>query len=191
MTEILTPSDEDLIRIARLQPQSCAFEQLIKRHQSRLRLYLRSLTGNIELADELAQETLMKVHRSLSQFKFESSFKTWVMAIARNTFLDHARLAIYRGSDNGHFFLDGHSTEASLEVSSNTEDQQIFALDLNQAFELLSSAEREVIAHCYFADLSMKETAMILKMPLGTVKTHSHRALIKLRENLHAWNSDD
>ena len=75
------------------QTNSLAFEQLIKRHQSRLRLYLRGLSGNRDTADELAQDTFLKVHRALPQFKFQSSFKTWVFSIARNTFLDHARLA--------------------------------------------------------------------------------------------------
>ena len=67
----------------------------------------------------------------------------------------------------------------------------MFIIDLNKAMRSLSQAEREVIAHCYFADLSMEETASVLNMPLGTVKTHSNRALIKLRNELQAWNQND
>ena len=60
MTPPIEPTDEALIRRAILQPDSNAFEQLIQRHQGRLRLYLRSLTGVQAIADELAQESLSK-----------------------------------------------------------------------------------------------------------------------------------
>jgi RNA polymerase sigma-70 factor (ECF subfamily) len=53
----------------------------------------------------------------------------------------------------------------------------------------INNAEREVIAHCYFADLSMEETSQLLGMPIGTVKTHSQRGLKKLREALSAWQT--
>ena len=183
MTSPPSPTDEDLVRMARLEPQSKAFALLIQRHQSRLRLYLRSLCGNNAFADELAQETLLKVHRSLSQFMFESSYKTWLMTVARNTFLDQARLASYT--------LNNSLRAPANESASSTENRQIFTIDLNRAMKNLSPAEREVIAHCYFADLSMDETARILNMPLGTVKTHSNRALIKLRSELQAWKIND
>ena len=95
MANLPEPSDDALIRKALCEPESDAFAQLVRRHQSRLRLYLRSLSGNSSIADELAQEALLKVYRSLSRFKFQSSFKTWLMTIARNTFLDQVRLATH------------------------------------------------------------------------------------------------
>jgi RNA polymerase sigma-70 factor (ECF subfamily) len=164
---------------------------LIQRHQSRLRLYLRSLCGNNAFADELAQETLLKVHRSLSQFKFESSYKTWLMTVARNTFLDQARLASYTHNIAIRTPAEEQGLEKADESASSSENMQIFTIDLNKAMKSLSQAEREVIAHCYFADLSMDETARVLNMPLGTVKTHSNRALMKLRSELQAWKIND
>ena len=191
MTSPPSPTDEDLVRMARLEPQSKAFALLIQRHQSRLRLYLRSLCGNNAFADELSQETLLKVHRSLSQFMFESSYKTWLMTVARNTFLDQARLASYTLNNSLRAPAQEQGLERANESASSTENRQIFIIYLNRAMKNLSPAEREVIAHCYFADLSMDETARILNMPLGTVKTHSNRALIKLRSELQAWKIND
>ena len=147
-----SPTDEDLVRMARLEPQSKAFALLIQRHQSRLRLYLRSLCGNNAFADELAQETLLKVHRSLSQFKFESSYKTWLMTVARNSFLDQARLASYTHNIAIRTPAEEQSLEKADESASSSENMQIFTIDLNKAMKSLSQAEREVIAHCYFAD---------------------------------------
>lgn len=186
-----SPTDEDLVRMARLEPHSKAFALLVHRHQSRLRLYLRSLCGNNAFADELAQETLLKVHRSLSQFKFESSYKTWLITIARNTFLDQARLASYASNNAARHHALEDASQSSDERATSTENEQIFIIDLNKAMKNLSQAEREVIAHCFFADLSMEDTASVLKMPLGTVKTHSNRALIKLKSKLHAWKKND
>lgn len=180
-------SDEDLVRMVANHSDKTAFELLVKRHQARLRLYLRGLTGSDAAADDLAQETFFKVFRAIPKFEFQSSFKTWLMAVARNTFLDYVRLAGNRSqaSNNGDAYLFyaqlSHADTASL-------DAPMLAIDLNKALTLLSAAEREVIVHCYFADLTMTETAFILGMPLGTVKTHSHRALAKLRSQMSAWD---
>lgn len=188
MTPPIEPTDEALLRRAILQPDSDAFEQLIQRHQGRLRLYLRSLTGVQAIADELAQESLIKVHRSLHQFKFQSSFKTWLMRIARNTFLDHVRRTPHIAE-----FLEqsseGLSDEAQEPTITSCEHHAMLAIDIDRSLQVLSAAERDVIAHCYFADLSMDETAKLLDMPLGTVKTHSQRGLKKLRDVLSAWQS--
>lgn len=102
-------SDEDLVRMVANHSDKTAFELLVKRHQARLRLYLRGLTGSVAAADDLAQETFFKVFRAIPKFEFQSSFKTWLMAVARNTFLDYVRLAGNRSqaSNNGDadFFL--------------------------------------------------------------------------------------
>lgn len=186
MANLPEPSDDALIRQVLLEPQSDAFEQLIRRHQARLRLYLRSLTGNAAIADELAQDSLLKVHRSLSQFKFQSSFKTWLMRIARNTFLDHVRLASHV-ADSQRVSDEAHGSAIEVPLTQGTEHDLMLAIDIERSMQRLSSAEREVIAHCYFADLSMDETAKILGMPLGTVKTHSQRGLKKLRDAMTSW----
>lgn len=188
MATLTEPSDEALVRLALIQPHSNAFEQLIKRHQSRLRLYLRSLTGNQAVADELAQESLLKVHRALSQFKFQSSFKTWLMRIARNTFLDHVRVASKVADFQG-AAVDCSLNAIETQTMQSSERQNMLAIDIDRSLQWLNSAEREVIAHCYFADLSMAETSQILGMPIGTVKTHSQRGLKKLREALSAWQT--
>ena len=113
------------------------------------------------------------------------------MTIARNTFIDQARLVSYAANMPEQHTEGAHASESSDECSSKVEDRQIFLIDLNKAMKVLSQAEREVIAHCYFADLSMEETADVLSMPIGTVKTHSNRALIKLRIELQAWKKKE
>ena len=188
MTPPIEPTDDVLIRRAILQPDSDAFEQLIQRHQGRLRLYLRSLTGVQAIADELAQESLIKVHRSLNQFKFQSSFKTWLMHIARNTFIDHVRRMPHI-AEFSQVTSESKQNEAPEPSTPSNEYHAMLTIDIDRSLQVLSAAERDVISHCYFADLSMDETAKLLDMPLGTVKTHSQRGLKKLRDALSAWQS--
>jgi RNA polymerase sigma-70 factor (ECF subfamily) len=188
MTAPIEPTDEKLIHRAILQPDSDAFEQLIQRHQGRLRLYLRSLTGVQAIADELAQESLIKVHRSLKQFKFQSSFKTWLTQIARNTFIDHVRRTSHI-AEFSQVASEDSQNEAQETSTASNERHVMLAIDIDRSLQVLNPTERDVIAHCYFADLSMDETAKLLDMPLGTVKTHSQRGLKKLRDVMSAWQS--
>lgn len=187
MTGDAVPTDDELVRRSLLQTESDAFTRLVQRHQSRLRLFLRGLCGQAALADELAQETFIKAHRSLASFKFQSSFKTWLMSIARNCWIDQTRLAGFQNTQTLDHPTDDIAPQESHEINTHLEEQLIFSIDLQRAMLQLSLQEREVIAHCYYADLSMSETATLLKLPLGTVKTHSHRALAKLKQILSVW----
>lgn len=188
------PSDQALIRQVLLESNphaQLAFTLLVKRHQSRLRLYLRGLCGHQAIADELAQETFLKAYRALEQFKHEANFKTWLIAIARNTFMDQARLKKHRlESSNVPTHANDDSAPAPrFELSAQSHDAGMLSLDMEKAIQALREDERSVILHCYFADLSMTETAIALNLPLGTVKTHASRALAKMRQILNDWET--
>jgi RNA polymerase sigma-70 factor (ECF subfamily) len=183
-------SDEELVQQLVLKPNHQDFEVLVNRHQSRLRLYLRGLCGNQAIADELAQETFLKVYRSIAQFKNHSSFKTWSIAIARNTYFDHFRRTKNHGHvvENSLFTTEEALSEPNNESSGVSKEDGILSLDLEKAISRLTESEREVIVHCYFADLTMLETSVTLGIPLGTVKTHASRALAKMKFFLSDWN---
>jgi RNA polymerase sigma factor (sigma-70 family) len=188
------PSDQDLIRRVLLETSphaQLAFTLLVKRHQSRLRLYLRGLCGHQGIADELAQETFLKAYRALGQFKHEANFKTWLIAIARNTFMDQARLMKHRleSATVPTQASDDSAASPHIERAAQSHDAGMLSLDMEKAIQALREDERSVILHCYFADLSMVETAAALNMPLGTVKTHASRALAKMRQTLNDWET--
>ena len=188
------PSDQALIRRVLLESNphaQLAFTLLVKRHQSRLRLYLRGLCGHQAIADELAQETFLKAYRALAQFKHEANFKTWLIAIARNTYMDQARLMKHRleSSSVPARASDDHAPSPPIERVGQSHDADMLSLDMEKAIQALREDERSVILHCYFADLTMAETATTLNMPLGTVKTHASRALAKMRHILNDWET--
>ena len=171
-------SDSDLIARVLLDDDHHAFGELVKRHQSAVRLTLRKLTGGNEpLADELAQDTFLKAYRSLAKFRAESKFTTWLYRIAYNAFLSDVRAA-------------KHHEE--FDEATHTEPQPAEPVDLRHdidaAMKRLTDKERAAVALCYTSGLTHEEAADVLGWPLGTVKTNILTGKEKLRRYLAAWN---
>ncbi len=154
-----------------------AFGVLVERHQGPVRSVLRRLSkGDTALADDLAQETFVLAWKNLRRFRFESRFSTWIYRIAFNAWQSEARR-------KREVPLDGEIDENANAPSCEMPDI-VARVDLERAMATLSDAERAAIAACYYADLSHEEAAVVLGIPLGTVKTHVLRGKAKLRAAL-------
>jgi RNA polymerase sigma-70 factor (ECF subfamily) len=172
--------DQALVARALLGTDSRAFEQLLRRHQGMVRAQLRRLLhGDAAAADDLAQEAFLLAWRKLDQFRSEARFSTWLHRIAYSCFLQ-ARRKRSAPTDDAH---DGEAEQ--LPAPSHAIDLQ---LDVGQAMRRLSDAEQTVLLHCVQLGLSHDETAYVLAMPLGTVKTHATRGKAKLKTWLSAWH---
>lgn len=157
-----------------------AFEQLVRRHQGLVRAQLRRLShGDESAADDLAQEVFLLAWRKLEQFRGEARFSTWLYQIAYSCFLQAHR----RKSQPVEEADDGSA--GGFQVNVHPIDLQ---LDIERAMQRLSVAEQAVLLHCVQLGLSHEETAYVLAMPLGTVKTHARRGKAKLKMQLAAWN---
>ncbi|HEX7814315.1 RNA polymerase sigma factor [Dyella sp.] len=156
-----------------------AFEQLLRRHQGMVRAQLRRLTqGDEAAADDLAQETFVLAWRKLGQFRGEARFSTWLYRIAYSCFLQAYRRPAWSGRDTQEDTFEHHrAPDSSIDLQ----------LDLARAMRKLSSAEQAVLLHGVQLGLSHEETAYVLGMPLGTVKTHATRGKAKLKTWLAAW----
>ena len=85
-------ADNDLIARALLKDDRNAFGELVRRHQSQLRASLRRMTGgNIDLADDVAQETFILAWKNIKSFRFEAKFSTWLYRIAFNAWQSEVR----------------------------------------------------------------------------------------------------
>jgi RNA polymerase sigma-70 factor (ECF subfamily) len=173
------PSDADLILAVLERDDRGAFSQLVGRHQSKVRAVLRRLTkGDAALADDLAQETFVLAWRNLKAFRFEARFSTWIYRIAFNAWQSEAR----RKRE-----VPMETRDKAPPAGSEAFDQLpdiVSRVDLERAMAFLSDGERAAIAACYYADLSHEEAALVLGIPVGTVKTHVLRAKAKLRARL-------
>lgn len=173
-------TDAELIARSRFDDDRAAFGELVRRHQSAVRQFLRHLTrGDAALADDLAQETFLQAHRSLARFQGGSQFPTWLLGIAHNHWRNHRR----RQRDTVEY------TEATAPATEAPAGRLVeLRHDLAAAMSALSADERLALHLGYQRGLAHGEIAALLDWPLGTVKTHLARAKEKLRQPLAAWN---
>lgn len=171
-------TDADLIARVLLQEDHNAFGELVRRYQSPVRGFLMKMTsGDLHLADDLAQEAFVKVWKNLRSFRNEAKFSTWLFGIACNEWRMHARgrkeIALAE--------LDDPPPEAEQTGAAATSNLR---MDLAEAMKTLTDGERAVIVLCCQNGLSHDEAAQVLNCPLGTVKTNVLRSKEKLRKRL-------
>lgn len=164
-------TDEALV--ARAQGGSTeAFDQLVRRHQSAVRNFLRRITHEPSFGDDVAQEAFFKAWRNLRQFRAGGtgggSFKGWLFSIAYNQAKD-ARRSYARATIRDTAWTD------HMRGDSNLAPEMEARLDLDRVLTALSPEQRTVVALCFGAGLSHLEAAQALGMPLGTVKSHANR----------------
>ena len=174
--------DSDLVRRVVMSDDRNAFAELVRRHQSQLRASLRRMTGNIELSDDIAQETFILAWRNMKSFRYEARFSTWLYRIAFNSWQSDARKKRELAMDE----VDLLEPETVVSESEHTGVRH----DLARAMAGLTDGERNAILQCYYNDLSHKEAAYVLGIPLGTVKTNILNAKEKMRAKLRAYASE-
>jgi len=173
--------DHALVARVLLTDDRRAFEQLVRRHQGMVRAQLRRLVHDDHAkADDLAQETFVLAWRKLHQFRGEARFSTWLYRIAYSCFLQGRRKRSSAAED-----ID----EDALGQRTRLRDAVEMRLDVERAMGHLSATEQTVLLHVVQLELSHEETAYVLKMPLGTVKSHTKRGKAKLRTLLVDWQA--
>jgi len=177
----LTPTDSELIARAQTIQDRAAFGELVRRHQSAVRRFLRHLIGGDDaLADDLAQETFIQAWRSLERYRGDALFSTWLLGIAHN----HARNARRRKRPAAPVDMPEAADESAPSPAQAAELSQ----DLETALGELSPQEQTALHLCYQQGLSHSEISAVLGWPLGTVKTSIARSKERLRKLLAAWN---
>jgi len=131
--------------------------------QGRLRRFLASLCGDAALADDIAQEALVRAY--VCSDNFSGNFKAWLFRIAYNCFIDNLRRVPAPAAA-----LD--APEALRVADAAASDAAFRHEELRRALSLLPEKERTAIALHYFEDLPVKEIASIMQIPVGTVKYH-------------------
>ena len=165
------------------------FESAVACHRAQIFRFLLSSTRDVDLAETLTQDCLLKAHRNWSTFRGESSVLTWLMRIAINLQKDHwrnRRLQFWRQTRTNAVDLD----EASewLPSGERSAEQCILAKEqvahVWRAVENLSERQRTVFLLRFVEELDLKEIANVTSMGEGTVKAHLSRALARVRKQL-------
>jgi RNA polymerase sigma-70 factor (ECF subfamily) len=174
-----TPEREaDLIERARHGDVS-AFEALVRAHQEIAFRTAWISSGAADDAEDAAQEAFMKAFAALPRFRAGAEFRPWLLTIVANEARNRRRSANRREA------LALRTADEPVVLSPEasaiaTESRQALIDALNR----LSDADREVISCRYLLELSEAETAAVLGVPVGTVKSRLFRALSRLRESM-------
>ena len=156
---------------------------LVERSQRRLVRYLLYLTGRRDYAEDLAQETWIRVLQRGSQYDGRQRFDLWLFAIARNLAIDHLRKkrkAVQTASlpdDRDEILLVSSSGPSPFEAAARSED----AIRLAGQLQILPPLYREALLLRFQEDMSLAEIAQVLGAPVTTVTSRIYRGLAALR----------
>ncbi len=171
IADYIVADDRRLVELV-LGGDDTAFEYLFNRYREAIHRRFVQRLGGTSGADDLLQETFIKVYINLHRYSFEYTFGQWVYTIARNTFIDYVR----RRQDD----LPIDERFAAPASSSPTPEERFINLQqrsqIESYLERLSPRYRRLIVMRFFEEYSYEEIAEKLDLPLGTVKTQIHRA---------------
>jgi RNA polymerase sigma-70 factor, ECF subfamily len=161
-------------------------DRLIEQYQHRLLRYLIHLSGNRELAEDIFQETWIRVLERGSQYDAKYEFSTWLFSIARNLTIDHQRRKKPASLDGlldeeENVSLDPPDTRPSaFEVAVQHEQAE----RISEALVGIPAEYREAVVLRFQEGLALEEIARVTRAPLGTVKSRLYRGLSALMPQL-------
>ncbi len=164
--------DPEVIRAA-ADGDTAAFEEVVHAYQAHVWRFLRHLLGDPTLAEDVTQETFIRVYRKLETFRFRSRFSTWVFQIARNAGIDALRA---RGRRERLLKAVKRTTRRSVPAGD-------LKVEIEAALQSLTPKLREAFVLVEALGFTYHDAASTLGVPEGTVKSRVFHA----RERLMSW----
>lgn len=162
-----------------------AYNELVKRYKDRLLNFVFRYFNNREQAEDVVQETLIKLYTHASYYKNIAKFSTWIFTIAKNNALTELRKNKRKQTDSlwtdDGKVIDINSKDQSLDVKVQNE----IAIDqLNKFLDEIPENFRIAVVLRDFQELSYDEISKILEIPIGTIKSRINRGRIQLAEKM-------
>ncbi len=171
---------EDTIAERIHRGDSTAFDELFDRYGPRLLAYLQGMTRDPCLAEDLLQETFVRVHQHIHRYEERGAFKAWVYRTATNVALTELRRRRYATSvplDEEALHVEEPGADPARRLETGL---RLAAVD--EALSQLGEEHRVVILLRVREEMGMREIAETLRVPVGTVKSRMHHAVRYLRE---------
>lgn len=164
--------DDRMLVTRSLEGDEKAFEHLFTRYREAIRQLLQQRAGSADDADDLLQETFVKVYLHLENYNSQYTFGQWVYTIARNTFIDYVRRRQEELPIDERFSAPASPTPTPEEsvIRRQQRDQ------IESFLTALRPQYRRLIEMRFFEEYTYEEIAEKLQLPMGTVKTQIHRA---------------
>ena len=167
-------ADPDSALLQRIAEQNeDALEELYQKYAPALLAFLAGRLGDTRLAEEVLQDVMLAAWRNAPRFRGECRVRTWLLTIAHS-----------RAINAYHRQIAPIACDVPLEDPAGGENGEIPGLyhDLRAALQALPAEHRETLELVFYHGLSLEETALVLKIAPGTVKSRLHRAKARLRE---------
>ena len=191
-------TDKILIH-AHCKGEKAAFEEIIRRYGDGVLGYLTKMSGNRSHADDLFQETFVRVHTKAHTFRGEN-LKPWIYTIATNTAINGFRkqsrqqaLSLNRPID----CPDGEGCESAVAIEADESSEPSHQASIEErkgrvrhAIRQLPPRQRAAVILAYYQRLTYRQVAEVLGCSLGSVKTHMFRALKTLAKTLPDVSGD-
>ena len=156
------------------------FNELVRRYQERVYWTARRVMGRHEDADDIVQETFIRVHAGLKNFRAESGFYTWLYRITINLSLNAIRKK--RVKDMLPFDETIEESLASDVLADEPVEQSEYQAILKQAIERLPAKQKMVFIMRYYDEMSYEEMSKVLKKSEGGLKANYFHAVKKIQE---------
>lgn len=178
---------EDSVLLARSRSGDVsAFGELVRRNQSSALRVAAVISGSTEEAQDIVQDAFVKVHSSLDSYRGAGSVRSWMLRVVANEAKNHVRGRVRRiRRDDRHSRLSVRTGEGVDDVVERRLEHEALA----QALVGLSGTDRDVLGCRFVAGLSESETADVLGVAPGTVKSRTSRALGRLQQAFDATGS--
>ena len=161
---------------------SGAFGELVRRHQSHVRNFLRKLARDETLADDLAQDCFLHAWDKIHTYSGSGTFIGWLLKVAYTTFLQSKRK-----SKRYQEIIERAGNENAQQAVHNPASSED-ALDIDRLLGVLNEQERVIMIFSYACGLSHREISEATELPAGTVKSIIHRAKEKIRTQFEIEN---
>ena len=185
-------TDDALVNLY-LQGNNQAFDELLNRHKDRLYSYIYFIVRSRDVADDIFQETFVKVITTIRQGRYAESgkFSAWVSRIAHNLIIDY-----YRQEKSENLLSADDEITPDIfnrkELSEGTvEDalvQEQITCDIRRLVDALPDNQREVIELRYYKDMSFKEIADLTNVSINTALGRMRYALLNIRRMAEQYN---
>jgi RNA polymerase sigma-70 factor (ECF subfamily) len=175
---IATQSDLDIVRSVK-QGNANAFGELIERYESKLTRYLKRFLQDEDAIADVLQDTLIKAYIHIQSFNEGYTFSSWVYRIAHNEAIN----AIKKKKSIPFSWFEPETLLPYFAYDDKIEqvlDQEVLKKDLEKVLAKLSPSYREILILFFFEELSYKEIALVLKIPISSVGVRINRAKKKV-----------
>ena len=182
MDEIHSNPDRELVD-AVLAKRPGAFERLIREYQGLCWHIIYRMVRHPEDARDLCQDTFLRVHQCLHQYRYESALKSWIGRVAYTIalrHLQHKRIALVDNTDDNEDYALVENISDDFDLESACADEET-AQHLHAAIEALPPLQRTLLTLYHLEEITIPEIARITGLASGTIKSHLFRSRLRLR----------